>query len=95
VFFICVYSRSSAVEFLFSIFQDSRWAKPLFRFRKPIPNPPTRLETPRQLAARFERGEIDRTELQCKFFSSEVSIVLGSVCHSGFYPVVLITSLAK
>jgi hypothetical protein len=53
------------------------------------------LETPRQLAARFKRGEIDRTEFQCKFFSSEVAIVLVSTCHSGFFVIVLITSLAK
>jgi hypothetical protein len=51
------------------------------------------LETPRQLTARFERGEIERTEFQCKFFSSEVAIVLVSACHSGFFVIVLITSL--
>jgi hypothetical protein len=51
------------------------------------------VETSRQLAARFERGEIDRTELQCKFFSSEVAIVLVSACYSGFSVIVLITSL--
>jgi hypothetical protein len=52
------------------------------------------LKTPRQLAARFERGEIDCTEFQCKFFPVNLRFCLSAFFTAAFFVAILITGLA-